>query len=169
MRHRRYPTVRDAHLGNDGDTIRLDGGRRTFTLSVLDGGPNDHGHVALIPNASVIQAAHYGDLGRPEVVHDLAYGGAIHVPGFGCMKIVRDGHNPDWPRLVPLDGDRFYARYDGGPGYLAWSIHDRDADGQRVLSDAVRDACMAMFNQPRPQNRAQAFAAASYLSATAEG
>lgn len=161
----RHMSDSSAHKGNDGQTIRLAGTHRTFTLSVLDGGPNENGGVSLIPDATVIQAAHYGDLGKPDEVHDLDYGGAIHVPGFGCMRIVKTD-NPDWPRLVPMDGDRFYPRFEG---FGSWKILDSHDDGKTIGWDTVSAACERLFGSKGITSRAQANAVAAYLSATVKG
>ena len=155
----RYPSVRDAFLTNDNDLVSL-GGHRRFRVSILDGGPNDNGHVALIPQASVISATP-----QPrETVTVLSYGRAIHVPGFGCLRIVNSG-NRDWPRLVPVDGDRYYSEYAGGPGWLHWEIRDSQNDGERVLQADRDQAAMMLFDRTRIKSRAEANAVAAFLSA----
>lgn len=158
----RYPTQPDAIRANDEDCYSVPGSRHQMILSILDGGPNENGQVSLIPQANVIQAAHYGDLGRREATL-LEWGAILHVQGFGCLKVVQDRNNPDWPRLVPLDGDRYYSRF---KGFGAWSIHDRDQDGKVLPFDTVREALNVLGFQVI-DSRAKANAVAAYLSATA--
>lgn len=162
----RYPTVKDAILANGEDTFDVPGSHHTMRLSLLDGGPNENGGPSLIPQANVIMSASYPDSMRPGPAnYKIEFGQVIHVEGFGCYRIVQDRVNRDWPKLVPIDGDRYYVKFTGGDRY---DILDSHQDGSHVAWDEVSAATKTLFDGGRPLTRAQANAVAAYLSAKVE-
>jgi hypothetical protein len=151
----------------DGDTIT---GLRTgtCTVSVHTRSRNEQAKPSLIPNASVIQAAHYGDLGKPEEVTELSMGDYVVVEGHGVYRVVRgtmkNGGNEDWPKLVPVDGRRYYIDYDGGPGYQSWTLRDATKDGEPMDHDAKKAACERVLGKVRIDSLIEAEAVCAMLN-----
>jgi hypothetical protein len=133
-------------------------------LSVFAYGPWSTPSVALIPEAIVIDGC-----AKPEPDHKLAIGDTIYVPGFGAFRIdegtSRNGGNEDWPKLVPVDGPRFYVEHEGGTG---WAIRDAQEGGQRVHYEVVQDTCERLFGKRGADSAMEALAIATFLSATTE-
>lgn len=162
----RYPSVKGAILANEGDLIDVPGSLHTMRLALLDGGPNENPHASLIPMANVLVSSSYPDSMRQQPAqYDLAWGDHIHVQGHGTFKLVQDRNNRDWPKMVPVDGDRYYTKFEGGDRYL---ILDAEQDGEHASWESISVACDLLFGTKRPITRAQANAVAAYLSAKAE-
>lgn len=164
-----YPTIPHAVVLLAETNVRLAGNNRTFTLSVLDAGPFGFNGPALIPQASVIQAAHYGDLGRPTNVVELSIGDVVYVHGFGCFTIERgtpqNGGNADWPKLIPAEGPRYFVTFEGQERY---AIRDRLRAGAPVAwedRNAAREAVWGDRPSPVDATRREfTLAVAAYLN-----
>lgn len=103
----------------DGDEVRI--GNRRFTVAVHGPGPNSDPYASLIPQAVVISAHPLPQ--KP--AQEITYGDVLHIVGQGPHKVMR-GSMPEWPRVIPQFGGRFYYRYEG---FGQWRIYDRKQDG----------------------------------------
>lgn len=117
-----YSSTLQRRTFHDGETIRLAGTYRTFSVA-LTNGPFSDPDCALIPEAVIIDGR-----AKPAPDAELSYGDVLCIEGHGDHRIVKT-RNPDWPRLVPVGGPRFYVEFEG---QRSWAIRDRDADGEYV-------------------------------------
>lgn len=131
----------------------------THRVVLLDAGPFSQPHAALIPEASIIQAASYPAIEGPSLT--LALGEIVHVEHYGPHQIVPVAHNADWPLLVPQYGPRYYVEFQG---FDQWAIRDTESQGDIVqIPQTVRSSVFGGRTSPRSLEEAQAAAAVMSL------
>ena len=138
------PNFRRLPILSANDTVEGVGRRyQTHTVCVHEAGPHELPHASLIPNAAVISSH---PIERPTPV-ELSIGDEVFVTGIGPHKIVRDRQNPDWPKLVPTFGPRFYVRFEG---FGQWSILDREEDGAYAQIRTLSASSWQCTSTPSP-------------------
>jgi hypothetical protein len=139
------------------EIVKIAGVNRTFRIALLNAGPHSLPHAAIIPEASVIQAAHYPAIPQPDRV--ISFGDTILVAGMGHYRLVKTG-NADWPILVPRFGPRYYVDFAGQGN---WKVLDRLSEGSytAIPQDVATILCV---NRYGPRTHVEALAVAALMS-----